>query len=382
MDFELDETHLLVQQVVRDYAAKQIAPHAAEWDEQATFPASVIRELGELGVTGASFPAEFGGGGGDSLSLIVALEELAKADCSVAVTVEVVASLCGQLLLELGTTTQKREWLPPLLSGQAIAAFALTEPDAGSDASGIRTRAALVDGHWVLDGSKAFITNAGTEMTSVVLVAAVTGRDAADRKEISTFIVPAGTPGFSVGPPYRKLGWHASDTRPLYFDGCLIPESNLLGEPGRGLAQFLWALDGARVGLAAIAVGLADSCLRLSLDHARSRSVFGQPLFRFEAIQFKLADMAVDLEVARLATYRAAWLLDQGKPFKKEAAMAKLFASEAALRAANQAVQIHGGTGYMEDGPVARLYRDARVLTIGEGTSEIQRLIIARALGC
>lgn len=382
MEFELDETQVMVQRVVREFAAREIAPYAANWDATGEFPTEVIRKLGELGVTGTAFPEDYGGAGGDGLSLIIALEELAKADCSVAVTIEVVASLCGQLLLRFGTDAQKQLCLAPLLRGETIGAFALTEPGAGSDAGGLATRAEHFDGHWVLNGSKAFITNAGTEMTAFALVAARCGSNGDGEKAISTFIVPRGTPGFSVGPPYRKLGWHASDTRPVYFDDCRIPEANLLGEVGKGFAQFLWALDGARVGLAAIAVGLADTCLRLSLDHAKARCAFGQPISKHQAIQVKLADMALALELARLATYRAAALMDQGRPFKKEAAMAKLFASEAAVRAADEALQIHGGAGYMDDGPVARLYRDARVLTIGEGTSEIQRLIIARELGC
>jgi butyryl-CoA dehydrogenase len=382
MDFELDELQISVRGLAREFAAKEIAPYAALWDERAEFPAAVIRKLGELGITGISFPEAYGGSGGDSLSLVIALEELAKADCSVAVTLEVVTSLCGQLVLRFGTEAQKQEWLPRLLKGRAIAAFALTEPGAGSDAGGIITRAQLVDGRWAINGSKAFITNPGTPMTAFVLVAAVSGHDEVGHEEISTFIVPSGTPGFSVGPPYRKLGWHASDTRPLYFDDCRVPDSNLLGGRGRGLAQFLWALDGARVGLAAIAVGLADTCLQLALAHAKSRRAFSQPLSKFEAVQFKLADMGLAVDLARLATYRAAALMDRGKPFKKEAAIAKLYASEAAVRAADEALQIHGGAGYLEDGPVARLYRDARVLTIGEGTSEIQRLIIARELGC
>lgn len=382
MDFELDEFHVAVRGMVREFATREIAPYSAQWDERAEFPAPVIRKLGELGITGIPFPEEYGGSAGDGLLFVIALEELAKADCSVAITIGVTASLCGQQLLHFGGEAQKRKWLPPLLKGDAIAAFALTEPGAGSDAGGITTRAEHVEGQWVINGSKAFITNAGTPMTAFALVAAVSGQDEAGNKEMSTFIVPSGTPGFSVGPPYKKLGWHASDTRPLYFDDCRIPDSNLLGERGKGLAQCLWALDRARVGLAAISVGLTDTCLQLALAQAKARHAFGQPISKFQAIQFKLADMAVALDLARLATYRAAVLMERGKSFKKEAAIAKLYSSEAALRAADEALQIHGGTGYLEDGPVARLYRDARILTIGEGTSEVQRLVIARELGC
>ncbi len=382
MDVSLSENHLMIQQMVREFASKEIAPHSARWDEDEEFPADVIRKLGELGITGLLTPEEYGGGGGDMLSFVVALEELAKVDSSVAATVEVVGSLCGHLLLNFGTEEQKQRWLAPLAEGKAIAAFALTEPESGSDAAAMTTTADLVDGHWVVNGSKSFITNSGTAMTAFVLVAAVTGHDEEGEKEISTIIVPRDTPGFTVGPLYRKLGWRASDTRPLYFEDCRVPEANILGVRGRGFAQSLSALDVGRVAISAMAVGLAEACLQLSLAHAKQRQAFGGPLSKLQAIQFKLADMAVAVDLARLATYRAAVLLDQGKPFKKEAAIAKLYSSEAALRVVDEALQIHGGLGFMEDGPVARFYRDAKILTIGEGTSEVLRLIIARELGC
>jgi short/branched chain acyl-CoA dehydrogenase len=382
MDLDLGENQLMIQKAVRDFAAREIAPYSAQWDERAEFPAGVIRALGELGVTGLLLPEEYGGGGGDMLSMVVALEELAKVDASVAVTIDVVAGLCGQLLVRFGSEEQKRRWLTSLAQGETIAAFALTEPDAGSDAAGISTRAELVDGHWVINGSKVFITNSGTPMTAFVVVAAVTGRDEAGNKEFSTIIVPNGTPGFSAGPPHRKLGWHASDTRPLSFEECRVPEANLLGPQGRGLAQCLWALDAGRVGIAAMGVGLAEACLQLSLAFAKERYAFGEPIAKLQAIQLKLADMAVGVELSRLATYRAAVLMDQNRPFKKEAAIAKLYSSETAVKVVDEALQIHGGIGYMEDGPIARFYRDAKILTIGEGTSEVQRLVIARELGC
>ncbi len=381
MNFNLNENQLMIRDLVREFADKEIAPHTAGWDEREEFPAAVVRKLGELGITGTAFPEEYGGGGGDALSFMVALEELARADSAVAVTVGVVASLCGQLLLRFGTEEQKRRWLVPLLKGETIAAFGLTEPEAGSDAASIATKAEQVNGHWMVNGSKSFITNAGTPMTAFVIVAAVTGEGREDGR-LSTIIVPSDAPGFSAGPPYRKLGWRASDTRPLYFEDCRVPEENLLGVRGQGLAQLLETLDGARVGLAAMSVGLAEAAMQLAMSHARERRAFGKPISKLQAIQFKLADMAVSVDLARLATYRAAALMDEGKPFKKEAAVAKLYASEAAVRVVDEALQIHGGAGFMEDGPIARLYRDARILTIGEGTSEVQRLVIARELGC
>ena len=381
MNFNLNENQLMIRDLVREFADKEIAPHTAGWDEREEFPAAVVRKLGELGITGTAFPEEYGGGGGDALSFMVALEELARADSAVAVTVGVVASLSGQLLLRFGTEEQKRRWLVPLLKGETIAAFGLTEPEAGSDAASIATKAEQVNGHWMVNGSKSFITNAGTPMTAFVIVAAVTGEGREDGR-LSTIIVPSDAPGFSAGPPYRKLGWRASDTRPLYFEDCRVPEENLLGVRGQGLAQLLETLDGARVGLAAMSVGLAEAAMQLAMSHARERRAFGKPISKLQAIQFKLADMAVSVDLARLATYRAAALMDEGKPFKKEAAVAKLYASEAAVRVVDEALQIHGGAGFMEDGPIARLYRDARILTIGEGTSEVQRLVIARELGC
>ncbi len=382
MDIALSDNHMMIQRTVRDFADREIAPYSAKWDEEGLFPAHIIAKLGELGITGLTFPSKYGGSDGDMLSLVVALEEIAKVDSSVAITIEVVTSLSGPLLLHFGTEEQKQKWLVPMLQGKTIGAFALTEPETGSDARGITTSASLVDGHWAINGSKSYITNSGTSMTDFIIVAAVTGGDEAGKKEISNIVVPKDAPGLSVGSSYRKIGWRASDTHPLFFEDCRVPEGNLLGERGRGLAQFMRVLDGGRVAISAMAVGLIEVSLQMSLAHALQRRAFGKPLSKHQAIQFKLADMAVSVDLARLATYRAASLVDQGLPHKKEAAIAKLFSSEAAVQAVDQAVQIHGGLGFMEDSPIARFYRDAKVLTIGEGTSEIQRMIIARELGC
>lgn len=382
MDFELDEQHRMLQQTVREFATAQVAPHAAAWDEQGQLPASFIKATAELGVTGLLFPEAYGGGNGDMLSFAIALEELARADLSAAVTISVVVSLCGQPVLRYGSEEQRRRWLPPLLQGNALAAFALTEPGGGSDAQNIETRAEQADGGWVINGSKCFITNSGSSLTSFLLVAARTGQDQKGGHTLSNFIVPAGTAGLSVGPAYRKLGWRASDTHPVFLQNVQVPGESLLGAAQKGLGQFLSTLDHARVGIAAMAVGLAQASLDLAVTYAKQRRAFGRSLAGWQAIQFKLADMALAVDLARLSTYRAAWLIDSERPFKQEAAMAKLYATEAALRVVDEALQIYGGAGYMEDGPIARLYRDARVLTIGEGTSEVQRMVIARGLGC
>lgn len=380
MDTKLTEQQLMVQRAVRQFSQKEIAPVIGEYYDQERFPVDIIRKLGELGIPGLLFPSRYGGGDGDFISFLVAEEELARADASVAVTVEVTASMCGKLLHRFGTEEQKHRWLTPLAKGEAIASLALTEPEAGSDAAAIKTTAVRDGGEWVINGSKSFITNSGTELTAFAIVAARTSKDGKDA--ISNIIVPSDAPGFSVGPSYRKMGWKASATHPLYFEDCRVPAANLVGTEGKGLGQFLWVLDIGRVCIAAMAVGMMQACLDLSLDYAKKRRAFGKNLAEFQAIQFKLADMATQVHLGRLAAYHAGALVEGGAPFKKEAAMAKLYASEAALRVVDEAVQVHGGSGYMEDTPINRYYRDAKILTIGEGTSEVQRGIIARELGC
>ena len=382
MNITLSDDQLMVQRTVRDFVAREIAPYSAQWDEAGEFPPSVMSKLGELGILGLTYPPEFGGSGGDTLSLVLALEELSKVDSSVAITVEVSTSLSGPLLRGFGTDAQKNRWLTPLLQGYTLGSFGLTEPDAGSDARGITTRAELTDGHWTINGAKSYITNSGTSISDFIIVAAVTGANEDGKKEISNIVVPKDTPGLTVGPGYKKIGWRASDTHPLFLEDCHVSEENLLGERGRGLAQFMAVLDGGRVMISAMAVGLAHACLQMSLAHAQQRKAFGKLLSKQQAIQFKLADMAVSVHLSRLATYSAASLIDQGQPHKKEAAIAKLFSTEAALKVVDEAVQIHGGQGFIEDSTVARFYRDAKVLTIGEGTSEVQRMVIARELGC
>jgi short-chain 2-methylacyl-CoA dehydrogenase len=333
--------------------------------------------MGELGLMGIPFPAEYGGGGSDTLSYALAVEELARIDSSVAITMAAHTSL-GTMPIHLwGTDAQKEQWLPDLCSGKRLAAFGLTEPEAGSDAGNVRTRARLEDGEWVIDGAKQFITNSGTDISACVSITARTGED-----EISNIIVPNGTPGYEVGEAYRKMGWNASDTRPLSFDGVRVPESNLLGPRGMGFKQFLQILDGGRIGVAAMGLGLAQGALDEALTYAKERRAFGKPISRYQSIQAKLADMSTEIEAARLLTYRAAVLKDRGEPFSLTAAQAKLKTGRLAVRASEEAVQIHGGYGYIEEYPVCRFYRDAKILTIGEGTDEVQQMVIARALGC
>ena len=382
METQLNEQQLMLQKTVREFCEQEILPVISDYDLKAEFPAEIIRKIGELGVPGLLFPSEYGGSDGDMVSFLVALEELARADASVAITVEVNVTLCGGLLHRFGTEEQKRRWLTPLAKGEMIASFALTEPEAGSDSAAITTTAVRDNDEWVINGSKSFITNSGTEMTGFVIVAAVTSRDEAGKAKISNIIVPSDAPGYSVGPGYKKMGWRASPTHPLYFQDCRVPATGLIGAEGKGLSQFLWSLDIARVAIAALGVGLIQACLDRALSYAQQRRAFGKTLSQFQAIQFNLADMQTAAHVGRLATYHAGSLIQQGLPFSKEAAIAKLFTSEAALRAADQALQIHGGVGFMDDGPVARYYRDAKALTIAEGTSEVQRMIIARELGC
>ncbi len=377
MDFDLSDEQESFRKVVRDFAETEIAPFAEQWDREHTFPVETVKAMGQLGLFGLPFPEEYGGSGADFTTLCLVIEELARVDSSMAVTLEAGVGLGANPIYQFGNEEQRQTWLPDLCEGRALGAFGLTEPDAGSDAGGIRARAALdpQTGEWVLDGSKAFITNSGTPITSVITVTARTAVG------ISAFIVPAGSPGLVIEPPYRKMGWHASDTHGLRLEGCRVPAGNLLGVPGRGLAQFLAILDDGRVAIAALAVGVAQACLEHSVDYAQQRQAFGGPIGRHEAVAFKCADMAVAVEAARALVYKAAWLKDHGRPFKQAAAMAKLYATEAAVTATRQATQIFGGYGFMDDTPVSRFYRDAKILEIGEGTSEIQRLVLARGLG-
>jgi alkylation response protein AidB-like acyl-CoA dehydrogenase len=376
MSFELSEEHEAFRKVVREFAEQEIEPHAVGWDRDHVFPVDVVHKMGDLGLFGLPFGPEHGGSGGDFTSLCVAIEEIGRVDQSMGITLEAGTGLGINPIHTYGTADQKARWLPDLLSGRSLAAFGLTEPDGGSDAGATKTRAVLDGDEWVITGSKAFITNAGTDITSVVAVTARTGPD-----EISSILVPSGTPGLIVQAPYRKLGWHASDTHGLVFDGCRVPASNLLGDRGKGLSQFLAILDDGRIAIAALALGLGQACLDHSLDYARRRHAFGGPIGRYQSIAFKIADLHVMVETARLLTYKAAWLRDQGRPIRQAAAVAKLHASEVAVEATRIATQVFGGAGFMDDSPVARFYRDAKVLEIGEGTSEIQRLVISRSLG-
>jgi len=377
MDFGLTEEQRLLRDTVREFARQEVAPVAEELDRTKSFPYEIVAKLGGLGLMGIPFPEEFGGGGADTLSYALAVEELARVDSSVCITVAAHTSL-GTMPIHLwGTDEQKSEWLPELCSGRKLAAFGLTEPEAGSDAGATRTRARLEDGEWVINGAKQFITNSGTEISGCVTITARTG-DA----EVSNLIVPNGTPGYVIGEPYRKMGWNASDTRPLAFEDCRVPESNLLGRAGSGFQQFLHILDGGRIGVAAMGVGLAQGALDEALAYAKERRAFGQPISKFQSIQSKLADMSSEIEAARLLTYKAAMEKDRGQSFTLTAAQAKLKTGRLAVRATEEAVQIHGGYGYIEEYPVCRFYRDAKILTIGEGTDEIQQMVIARQLGC
>ena len=377
MDFDLSDEQRLLQRTVREFAREEIAPVAEELDRTKAFPYGIVAKMGELGLMGIPFPEQYGGGGADTLSYVLAIEELARLDSSVCITIAAHSSL-GTMPIHLwGTSEQKDEWLPEMCAGRRLAAFGLTEPEAGSDAGNTRTRARLEDGEWVIDGAKQFITNAGTEISGCVTITARTGE-----REISNVIVPNGTPGYEQGEPYRKMGWNASDTRPLSFDGCRVPESNLLGRRGDGFKNFLHILDGGRIGVSAMGVGLAQGALDEALAYAKERRAFGQPISKYQAIQAKLADVSAEIEAARLLTYRAAMLKERGEPFTLVAAQAKLKTGRLAVRATEEAVQIHGGYGYIEEYPVCRFYRDAKILTIGEGTDEVQQMVIARELGC
>ncbi|MEU4378683.1 MULTISPECIES: acyl-CoA dehydrogenase family protein [Actinomycetes] len=383
MDFRLTEEQEALRESVREFAREVVAPVIAEHYEKHTFPYEVIRQMGKMGLFGLPFAEEHGGMGGDYFALCLALEELARVDSSVAITLEAAVSLGAMPIYRFGTDEQKATWLPKLLSGEALAGFGLTEPGTGSDAGGTQTRAVLDEstGEWVINGSKAFITNSGTDITALVTVTAVTGTRPDGSKELSTIIVPSGTPGFTVAPGYSKVGWNASDTHELTFDDCRVPAANLLGERGRGFAQFLRILDEGRIAIAALAVGLAQGCVDESVRYAKERQAFGQPIGNYQAIQFKIADMEMKAHTARLAYYDAAARMLAGEPFKRQAAIAKLHASTIAVDNAREATQIHGGYGFMNEYPVARFWRDSKILEIGEGTSEVQRMIIARDLG-
>jgi short-chain 2-methylacyl-CoA dehydrogenase len=376
MDFELGDEHRLIQRTVRDFATQEVAPVAEELDREKRFPYEIVRKLAGLGLMGIPFPQEYGGGGGDSLAYALAVEELTRVDSSVAITLCAHTSLGTQPIYLFGSEEQKAEWLPRLTSGEILGAFGLTEPEAGSDAGNVRTKARLDGGEWVIDGAKQFITNAGTEISGLVTITARTGDG-----EISNLIVANGTPGYEQGEPYRKMGWNASDTRPLTFTDCRVPETHLLGPRGMGFRQFLQVLDIGRIGVAAMGVGLAQGALDEALAYAKERQAFGQSISRFQAIQTKLADMATEIEATRLLVYKAARLKDRGENFSLTAAQAKLKSGRLAVRCCEEAVQIHGGYGYIEEYPVCRFYRDAKILTIGEGTDEVQQMVIARALG-
>jgi len=376
VDLDLSPEQELFRDTVRDFARERVAPVAEELDRESRFPLELVAEMAGLGLLGIPFPEELGGAGGDTLSYAIAVEELTRVDSSVAITVAAHTSLGTMPIYLFGTDEQRREWLPALASGERLAAFGLTEAEAGSDAGATRTTAELRDGQWLVNGSKLFITNAGTPISACVTITARTGEG-----EISNVIVPNGTPGYEISAPLHKLGWKASDTRALSFADCAVPEANLLGERGQGFRQFLEILDGGRIAVAAMGVGLAQGAYDLAYAYARERQQFGRPISSFQAIQFKLADMATEIEAGRALVWKAAWLKDRGRPFAREAAMAKLYTGELSNRAVNAALQIHGGYGYMDEYPISRLYRDQKILEIGEGTNEVQRMVIARHLG-
>ena len=376
MDLDLTPEQELIRDTVRTFARERVAPLAEELDREARFPVELVGEMAELGLMGIPLPESCGGAGGDTVSYAIAIEELTRVDSSVAITVAAHTSLGTMPIFLFGSDEQKERWLPDLTSGRRLAAFGLTEPDAGSDAGATRTTAELRDGSWVVNGSKIFITNAGTELTWGVTITARTGED-----EVSNVVVENGTPGYDLSEPLHKLGWKASDTRELTFADCAVPEGNLLGPRGRGFHQFLEILDGGRISVAAMGVGLAQGAYDLAYAYAQERRQFGKPVAKFQAVAFRLADMAVEIEAGRQLVYKAAWLKDQGRPFALEAAMAKLYTGELSHRVVNAALQIHGGYGFMDEFPISRLYRDQKILEIGEGTNEVQRMVIAKHLG-
>ena len=386
MDFDLSQEQQAIRDTCRDFAREVVAPAAEELDREHRFPYDIVRQMGELGLFGLPYSEEVGGAGADFLSLCIAIEEISRGDAGVGITLEAAVCLGSSPIYEFGTNEQKERWLPDLVAGRKLWAFGLTEPEAGSDAGATKTRAEQRDGTWVINGAKQFITNSGTDISAGVTITAVTGRTG-EETELSALIVPTGTPGYHVLESYRKLGWHSSDTHPLSFEACAVPAGNLLGKRGGGYRQFLHTLTGGRIAIAALSVGLGQACLDASLAYAKERRAFGVPIARHQAIQFKLADMAMETEVARTMVYRAAAAYGHegsgatSDEVRRLAAMSKLYASEASKRAADNAVQIHGGYGFMEDYPVARYWRDVKVNEIGEGTSEVQRILIARLLG-
>ncbi|HUY75421.1 MAG TPA: acyl-CoA dehydrogenase family protein [Ktedonobacterales bacterium] len=380
MDFTLNDEQRMIRDLCREFAEEEIKPHAEEIDRTAAFPYDIVRKMGSLGLLGLPFPEAYGGAGADFLTYCLALEEIGRGDASVGITMEAHTSLGATPFYLYGSEEQKQTYLVPLAQGKQLWSFGLTEPGAGSDSAGTETHAECEGGFWRINGAKAFITNAGTEMTGGVTITAVTGKLKDGHKEITNLIVPKGTPGYDIGAPYHKMGWRASDTRPLAFEDCRVPEGNQLGERGDGFRQFMAILDSGRVAIAALSVGLAQACYDESLAYSRERRQFGKPIAAFQAIQFKLADMAMEIELARLMYYKAAWLHMQERPYTKEASMAKLFSSETAKRCADQAVQIHGGYGFMDEYPVSRFWRNVKVHEIGEGTSEVQRMLIAKNL--
>jgi short/branched chain acyl-CoA dehydrogenase len=376
LNFDLDQEHELVRSTVREFARERVAPVAEELDRDGRFPYELVAGMAELGLMGMTIPEQYGGGGADTVAYAIAVEELTRVDSSVAITMAAHHSLGTLPIFSFGTEEQKQQWLPELASGKKLAAFGLTETDAGSDAGATRTRAELRDGKWVVNGSKIFITNAGTDITACVTITARTGED-----EVSNLIVPNETPGYETSKPMKKLGWRASDTRELSFKDCAVPEGNLLGERGQGFRQFLEILDGGRISVGAMGVGLAQGAYDLAYAYAQERKQFGRSISKFQAVQFKLADMATEIEAGRSMVYKAAWLKDQGRDFGLAAAQAKLYTGELSNRAVNWALQIHGGYGYMDEYAISRFYRDQKILEIGEGTNEVQRMVIARHLG-
>jgi short/branched chain acyl-CoA dehydrogenase len=376
VNYDLSDEQELLRRTVREFAETRVAPVAEELDREERFPYELVAELADLGLMGIPIPEEYGGAGADTVSYAIAVEELTRIDSSVAITVAAHTSLGTMPIFLYGDDRQKEEWLPQLASGQKLAAFGLTEPNAGSDAGATRTRAELRDGQWIVNGSKIFITNAGTEISACVTITALTGEN-----EISNVIVPNGTPGYDISPPMHKLGWHASDTRELAFKDCAVPEGNLLGPRGRGFSQFMEILDGGRISVAAMGVGLAQGAYDLAFAYAKEREQFGRSISKFQAVQFALADMATEIGAGRQLVYRAAWLKDEGRPFALAAAQAKLYTGLLSNRAANAALQIHGGYGFMDEFAISRLYRDQKILEIGEGTNEVQRMVIAKLLG-
>ncbi|SHE64479.1 Acyl-CoA dehydrogenase [Ferrithrix thermotolerans DSM 19514] len=376
MDFELSQEQESFRKVVADFAESEIRPYVAKWDEEKIFPLDVVKKMGEMGLFGLIFPEEYGGSGADFTTLCIAIEELAKVDSSVAITLSAGVGLGASPIYHFGSDEQKATWLPKLCSGEILGAFGLTEPDGGSDAGSTTTKAEKVgEDEWLINGAKAYITNSGTEITGFIVVTADT------EEGVTAFLVPYGTPGLVVEPPYRKIGWHASDTHGVVLQDVRVTSDSIVGTIGKGFAQFLATLDEGRIAIAALALGLIQGCRDESVSYAQSRHAFGGPIGRYQGVSFKCADMDVDVEVVRNLVYKAAWLRDSGRPFKREAAIAKLYSSEAAMRAAKDAVQIFGGAGYMDETPVARYYRDAKILEIGEGTSEVQRVVLSRMLG-